>query len=234
MVKRIVCIIQARMNSKRLPGKVMMNIEGSPLIYWVIKSVINIKLYDQIVIAIPKIFKKNNKIVDYVKKFFPKVVFYRGSNEDVLDRYYKAAKKFNAKIITRITADDPLKDSNIIKKSLKFFLKSNLDYYSNTLINSFPTGLDVEHFTFKTLKKIKLLAVTNYDKEHVTSYIKSNQKKFKCQNFLNRENLSRIRLTVDTKKDLNVIRKIFKIKKKSKKNFLINIKPLFDKKKYEN
>lgn len=215
--KKVFCIIQARMNSKRLPGKVMKIINNKPMIYWVITNIKKVKLYDGIILALPKNSNKDKIIYNYVKKNFSNMLFYFGSEKNVLDRYYKAAQKFKAKIISRVTADDPLKDPKIISESLKFFLKSKLDYYSNTIDQSFPIGLDIEHFNFKTLKKIKFKAKSYYDKEHVTTYIKSNPEMFNFKNFYYKINLSNFRFTVDTKKDLKNIKKIFKLKKNNPK-----------------
>ena len=184
-------------------------VNRKPMIYWVLRRVIEVGLYDGIILALPN--KKKDKLVSsYVKKIFPKVLIYFGSENNVLDRYYRAAKKFKADIISRVTADDPLKDIKIMRKSLKYFINSNLDYYSNTIKQSYPLGLDIEHFKFNVLKLLKKKAKSNYDREHVTSFIKSNQNLFKLKNFCIKKDLSNIRFTVDTLKDLKQIRKIYK------------------------
>ena len=204
-----VCIVQARLGSRRLPGKVMRIINGKPMIYWLILRLIKTKIFDLIVIAIPKF--KNSKLLNYLKSISKetKIMIFQGSEKNVLKRYYCAAKKFNADIITRATADDPLKDVNVIKASLLKFIKLKLDYYSNTIMQTFPIGIDIENFTFKTLKLAYKLADTDYEKEHVTALIKQRPDIFKIKNFTNRKNLSKYRLTVDNIKDFKRIKKIF-------------------------
>jgi spore coat polysaccharide biosynthesis protein SpsF len=203
---KTVCIVQARLGSKRLPGKVLKLINHKPMIYWLILRLKKVKYFDKIVVAIPK--SKNNKLLFFLKTI-PGIGIYRGPEHNVLRRYYEAAKKFNADIITRITADDPLKDSSVISKSLIYFKKSRLDYYSNTIRQTFPIGIDVEHFTFRALKTANKLVKSNNDKEHVTSFFKKNKNIFKIKNFINDRNLSGYSLTVDTQKDFNKIKKIF-------------------------
>lgn len=201
-----VCIVQARLGSKRLPGKVLKLINHKPMIYWLILRLKQVKYFDKIVVAIPK--SRNNKLLFFLKTI-PGIAIYRGPENNVLRRYYEAAKKYNANIITRITADDPLKDCSVINKSLLYFKKSRLDYYSNTIRQTFPIGIDVEHFTFRALKIANKLAKSNKDKEHVTSFFKKNDKIFKIQNFINDRDLSSYSLTVDTQRDFNKIKKIF-------------------------
>jgi spore coat polysaccharide biosynthesis protein SpsF len=209
---KTVCIVQARLGSKRLPEKVLKIINNKPMIYWLILRLKKVRYFDKIVLAIPKF--RNNKLLFFLKTI-PGIVIYRGPEHNVLRRYYEAAKKFNADIITRITADDPLKDPDVISKSLSYFKKSKLDYYSNTIKQTFPIGIDVEHFTFKALKAANKLVKSNNDKEHVTSFFKRNDKIFNIKNFINNANLSRYSLTVDTQEDFNKIKKIFyKFKKK--------------------
>ena len=164
------------------------------------------KKTDKVIVAIPK---KNNSVL---KKLLikNKIDFFAGSEKNVLERYYKAALKFKGKNIIRITSDCPLIDAKLVDQTIKLYENSNSDYTSNCYPRSFPDGLDVEVFSFKALKKAFLNAKTNYDKEHVTTYIKKDKNLTK--NFLSSKNheLSKIRLTLDTKNDLLLIRKIFK------------------------
>lgn len=203
-----VCIVQARLGSKRLPSKVLKKINGKPMIYWLIKRLNRVKNFNLLVLAIPK--KNNNKLYDYLKTLeSAKIKIFRGPEKNVLKRFYLAAKKYSANTITRVTADDPLKDIKLIENSLTKFTKSNLDYYSNTIKQTFPIGIDIEHFTFKTLDKAYKSAVSDYDKEHVTHYMITKPKQFKIKNFVSKIDLSNFRLTVDTKSDFVRIRKIF-------------------------
>jgi spore coat polysaccharide biosynthesis protein SpsF len=221
MVKNKICIIQARTRSKRLPFKVLKNINGKPLIFWVILRMLETNIYDKIVIAIPK----NDKILaDIILKFFlKKVNIFRGPEKNVIKRFYLCAKKYNAHFITRVTADDPFKDINLCRKSFKYFINSKLDYYSNTIRQTYPIGIDIEHFTFSLLNKIYKKVTNDYDKEHVTSYIIKNKKKFNVKNFYIKKNLSNIRLTIDNNVDLENMRVIYK---HFKSNILISYKKI--------
>ena len=221
MVKNKICIIQARTRSKRLPFKVLKNINGKPLIFWVILRMLETNIYDKIVIAIPK----NDKILaDIILKFFlKKVNIFFGPEKNVIKRFYLCAKKYNAYFITRVTADDPFKDINLCRKSFKYFINSKLDYYSNTIRQTYPIGIDIEHFTFSLLNKIYKKVTNDYDKEHVTSYIIKNKKKFNVKNFYIKKNLSNIRLTIDNNVDLENMRVIYK---HFKSNILISYKKI--------
>jgi spore coat polysaccharide biosynthesis protein SpsF len=202
----ILCIIQARLGSRRLKGKVLKLIGDQPLIYYVYNRIKKIKLIDKIVVAT---CKNNKKLLNWLNDNY--IESFIGSENNVLKRFYFCSKKYNPTYVVRITADDPLKDPIIIKKAIKLIIQNkNIDYCSNTILPSFPLGLDIEVFKFSALKKAYKMARTNYDKEHVTSFIYNNDKIFKLLNFKNRENLSNVRLTVDTNSDLIKIRKIFK------------------------
>jgi spore coat polysaccharide biosynthesis protein SpsF len=223
MALKKVCIVQARLGSRRLPGKVIKIINKKPMIYWLILRLNKAKIFDLIVIAIPRF--GNSKLFNYLKSIENEtgIKIYRGSENNVLERYYCAAKIFKAGIITRVTADDPLKDINVMRSSLSLFTKLKLDYYSNSIKQTFPIGIDIEHFTFKTLKLARKLAVTNYEKEHVTSAIKKRPDIFKIKNFTNSLNLTKYRLTVDNANDFKRIKKIFTF---YKENPYINYKKI--------
>ena len=215
MALKKVCIVQARLGSRRFPHKVMKIINKKPMIYWLILRLKKTKIFDLIVIAIPRF--RNLKLLNYLRSISNEmgIKIYRGSENNVLKRYYYAAKSFKADVITRVTADDPLKDINVIRSSLLKFIKSKLDYYSNTIKQTFPIGIDIEHFTFRTLKLAHKLAVTNYEKEHVTAIIKQRPDIFRIKNFTNRYNLTKYRLTVDNIEDFKRIKKIFFFYKKN-------------------
>ena len=220
MINQTIAIIQARTGSKRLPGKIFMNLNDKPLIWWVISRLKRVKELDNIIVATTK-KKEDDKLINWLKK--NKINYFRGSSKNVLLRYYQCAKKFKGKIIVRITADDPLKDSSIISKLIKIFKKKNLDYISNTLKPTYPIGLDAEVFSVETLKSMNHFAKTNFDKEHVTQFLIRNQNKFKVMNTEYKENLSKLRLTIDTKKDYLNLQKFFK---KYIKNHNVSLKKL--------
>jgi len=208
-IKKIAAIIQARITSTRLPGKVLIDIEGKPMIWYVINRLKFCKKFDDIILAIPDT-KANDVLEDFAKD--NKVKYFRGSEKDVLSRYYEAAKKFKCDVIVRITSDCPLIDPQIIDWVIKKHLDSDVDYTSNTLKRTFPRGLDAEVFNFKVLERAYKKAKENYQREHVTPYIYEHPEIFKLQNIEAKGKLKRpeLRLTVDTKEDLQLAREIYK------------------------
>ena len=211
--KKIVAIIQARLTSSRFPEKILQKIENETLIELLIKRLKKSKYLDKIVLAIPN--NKENKLLR--NKISKNIEIFSGSENDVLDRYFEAAKKFKAKIIVRICGDCPLIDPNVVDKIVNFYKKNDFDYVSNTIRPTYPDGLDVEVFNFETLRTVWMKAKLNTDREHVTKFI-INNKEFKKKNILYKENLSQLRLTVDEKIDLEQVRQIY-YKLKKHKNF---------------
>ena len=168
-------IIQARYSSTRFPGKILKKINGKSLLEILILRVKKSKLIDKIIIATTN-DKNDNKVINKIKKL--NVDTYRGSTNNVLKRYFCATKKFNKTIknVIRITSDCPLIDSKLIDKIVLKHEKNNNDYTSNTLVPTFPDGMDIEVFKYEALKKAFKLAKTKFEKEHVTPFIKSNKK----------------------------------------------------------
>ena len=208
MVKKLktAIILQAREDSMRFPGKVLYPISGKPLIIKILERLKKSKLKDKIITAIPK-NKENTRLNKILRK--NKFTVYRGNKDNVLKRYYDAAKKHKVKIIVRITADCPFADSDIIDRLIKLLINKKFDYVSNTLKPSFPDGIDVEVFTFEALSEAYKKAKSYYDKEHVTPYIKK-KKNFKKFNLKYKKNLSKIRLTVDEKIDIELVEYVYK------------------------
>ncbi len=208
--KKIVAIIQARLTSSRFPNKILEKIENKTLIEILIDRLKKSKHINKIVLAIPK-NKKNELIKNSLKK---DIAIFSGSEFDVLDRYFQAAKKFNAKIIVRICGDCPLIDPKVIDEIINFYQKNNFDYVSNTIEPTYPDGLDVEVLDFDTLRTTWKEAKSNIDRENVTQYIIQN-KKFSKKNITYKKNLSHIRLTIDEKIDLEQIKQVYsKLRKK--------------------
>ena len=175
------------------------------------------------VLAIPK-----NKENISIKNTLRHKDIFLGSENDVLDRYYKAAKKFNADIIVRICGDCPFIDPFIIDEILDLFKNNNYDYISNTIKPTFPDGFDVEVFNFSVLKEVWGKAKKEYEREHVTPYI-LNSKKFKKLNYSYKNDLSSLRLTIDEEVDLKQINIIYSYLK-NKNSFGINdINKLYNK-----
>ena len=201
------------MGSERLPGKVLLNLDDeNPALYYVIKQLQFSKFLDKIVVATSTL-PEDDIIVEYVKKL--DIEYFRGSSENVLDRYYQCAKKFSFSSIIRIPADKPLIDPEIVDNVIKKFKSNSYDYVCNFLTPSYPSGTEVEVFSFLTLETAWIEASSDYEKEHVTPYIYNNTNKFKIENILLDENLSHLRWALDWPEDLKLIRIIIsKIKKR--------------------
>ena len=202
--KKIVEIIQARGTSSRFPNKIFQKIGNKTLIEILIDRLKRSRHIDKIVLAIPK-NKKNDSIRKKIKN---KVPIFSGNENDVLDRYYKAAKKFKAEIIVRICGDCPLIDPNIIDRIISCYNDNDYDYVSNTIEPSFPDGLDAEVFNFDVLKKTWKEAKTYKDRENVTQYILQ-KTKFRKKNIAYKKNLSFLRLTIDEKIDFEQIKQVY-------------------------
>ena len=177
MSKKVIAIIQARMGSSRLPGKVLKTIKGRPMLWHVVKRVSSAELIDSVIIA-TSTKAKDDKIEEFSRSSRVKV--YRGSENDVLDRYYKAAKEAGADVIVRITADCALICPEVIDKVVSEFLKSRCDYATNGLVYTYPDGCDTEVFSLNALAKAWQECGDAAQREHVTPYIR-NSGKFKLR-----------------------------------------------------
>tara|TARA_Y100001949_G_C15982854_1_gene329164 strand:- start:1005 stop:1772 length:768 start_codon:yes stop_codon:yes gene_type:complete len=213
--KKITVIIEARTGSSRLPNKVVAEIEGKPMIFYVIDRIKQIKSVEQIILATTQ--EENDKILTEIAKQ-NSIGSFVGDSIDVLDRGYQCALQNNADPIIRITGDCPLIDPDIVEEMLEFYLKNNYDYVSNRINPKYPDGLDVEIYSFNTLQMAAQNAKWSSERELVTTYITKNPKNFKIFSYENQEDLSEYRWTVDEQKDLEFIRKIYSIMK-PKTNF---------------
>ena len=205
---KVVRIIQARMGSTRLPGKVMLDLCGKTVLERVVERVRKVKNIDEIVIATTT--KKDDDII-VNKALKCNVKIFRGSEDDVLSRYYFAAKKYNADVIVRITSDCPLIDPAVTESVIDYYLKNvyKFDYVSNTLERTYPRGLDTEVFSFKSLEKAFAEAILERDREHVTTYIWKNPNIFRLGNHKNAKDYSYLRWTLDTSEDYELIKRIY-------------------------
>jgi spore coat polysaccharide biosynthesis protein SpsF (cytidylyltransferase family) len=208
-------IIEARTGSSRLPNKVVAEIEGKPMIFYVIDRIKQIKSVEQIILATTQ--EENDRILTEIAKQ-NSIGSFVGDSIDVLDRDYQCALQNNADPIIRITGDCPLIDPDIVEEMLEFYLKNNYDYVSNRINPKYPDGLDVEIYSFNTLQMAAQNAKWSSERELVTTYITKNPKNFKIFSYENQEDLSEYRWTVDEQKDLEFIRKIYSIMK-PKTNF---------------
>lgn len=215
---RLLVIVQARSNSDRFPKKVLYKVYGRTLIEHIILKVNKSKNVSNIVVATSK-YKSDDLLVDNLKK--NKIKYFRGSLNNVAKRLLNVAEKYKKKYFIRINADSPLIDFKLIDLSIKILKKSfnkEYDLITNTFPRSFPSGQSVEIIKTKTLKK-NIQKMNKSELEHVTKYFYKNYQKFLIKNFSAKKNSINIKLSVDTKKDLQLILK--KIKKKQFNNFTI-------------
>jgi glutamate-1-semialdehyde 2,1-aminomutase len=202
---KVVAIVQARMGSSRLPGKVMKKITGRPVIELLLQRLNAAAEIDQVVLA-TSIASENLELKNYVGSLGFEC--HLGSEEDVLGRVYGAAKEFHADIVIRVTGDCPLVDPQLVDSIVRSFKNSDCDYVSNINPPTYPDGLDVEVFDFSTLERTYLEARTNFDREHVTPYVR-NSGVFITSNIELDVDLSALRWTLDEQADFIVIDKIF-------------------------
>lgn len=152
--KKVVAIIQARMGSKRKPGKSMADLAGKPLLYRFIERVVRAKTLDEIVLATTR--KKEDDVLVGISKEL-NISFFRGSENDLIDRYYQAAKQFKADIVVRLCADNPVIEPGEIDRIVEYHLQSDNDFSSNTHNidnNGYPDGLGAEVYNFITIEKL--------------------------------------------------------------------------------
>ena len=199
-------VIQARMDSTRLPGKVLKDILGKPMLAWIIERVKQAKTIDRIILATTK--NPNDTLILELAKEYG-VIGFAGSEDDVLDRYYQAASHVGGDTIVRVTGDCPLIDPDVIDEVVDYFLANNFDYVSNIHPPTYPDGLDVEVFSFAVLKESWHKAQLKSEREHVTSYIWENANLFNLDNVSGEADLSHLGFTVDTKSDLDFVREIY-------------------------
>jgi len=203
----VLAITQARTGSTRFPNKVLKTIKGKSLLEIHLKRILKSKKISKLVVATT--IKEEDKIISEIASKIG-VDSFKGSEHDVLDRYYNTAKKYNPKWIVRLTSDCPVIDGRLIDQVINKAQIDNLDYCSNTLIEAYPDGQDIEVFKFNSLEIAWSEAKSISDREHVTPYIKNNSsylqgKIFKSNNFSCNKNYNKVRLTVDEKEDFKVI-----------------------------
>jgi len=201
----ILAIVQARMGSTRLPGKVLKEVNGKPLIEILLNRLSEAKRIDKIVLA-TSINKENDDLSKAVEKLGFDV--FRGSEEDVLDRYYKSASEYSPVGVVRVTGDCPLIDANLVDRVIRKFQKTGVDYASNTMPRTYPDGLDLSVFSFETLEIAWRQAKTKYDREHVTPFMR-HPKRFKISSVMNDVDYSKERWTIDELEDFKVLCNIF-------------------------
>ena len=201
---KVVCTVEARMRSSRLPGKVLKEVNGKTLIEILFHRLSKSKKIDKIILATAE-NKENDILTETVEKLGFDV--FRGSEEDVLDRYYHAAKPLKPSVVIRITGDCPIIDPQLVDDVIGLYQENNVDYVSNTEPPTYPDGLDTEVFSFTALETAYNKAEESFEREHVTPFICTNGE-FKQANYLNETDLSGERWTVDDPEDFEVIKNV--------------------------
>ncbi|MEM5773686.1 MAG: glycosyltransferase family protein [Anaerolineaceae bacterium] len=207
--QRVIAIIQARMGSSRLPGKVLMDIAGKPMLQWVVDRVRLAKTIDEVVVATTDA-PADEQIVEYCVR--QGIAVTRGSQQDVLDRYYQAALKFKADVVVRVTADCPVIDPQVIDHTIKRFLEEKVDFAANRLPppwkRTYPIGLDTEVCTFAGLQRAWNEATEPFEREHVMPYFYDQEGRFRILLVNHDPDYGHLRWTVDTAQDLELVQKI--------------------------
>jgi len=205
---KILAITQARSGSTRLPDKIFKEINRFTLLDIHVMRILKSKRISQLLIA-TTLNVEDNRVEDKARKLG--LPCFRGSVNDVLDRYYQASKSYLPDLIVRLTSDCPLIDANLIDMVIDRLIEINVDYCSNSLVSTFPDGMDVEVFKFSALERAWNNAKLTSEREHVTSYIYNNSTFFNKQlftavNFVSEFNYGNVRLTVDEERDFLVVK----------------------------
>jgi len=203
---KILAILQARVSSTRLPGKVLKPIIGRPMLELQIERILQSKLIDKLVVA-----TSTDPTDDQIEQLCNKigVPSYKGDLSDVLDRFYQTALIWNPEHIVRLTGDCPLIDPEVVDEVISFYLNGHYDYVSNTLEPTFPDGLDVEIFRFSVLEEAWKEAKLPSQREHVTLFIYQNPERYRLGNYKNPIDLSHHRWTVDEPEDFELVTEIY-------------------------
>ena len=202
----VVAIIQARMGSSRLPGKVLMDLGGCSVLERVVCRLRRASTINRIIVATSSLVTD-----DVIAKECGNlgVACFRGSEQDVLDRYYRAASEAQADAVVRITSDCPLLDSELVDEVVSLFHTCGAEYVNNCSPRTFPRGLDTEAFTMSALSRAWSESRRPHQREHVTPYIYENPEKFRLSFVKGTVDYSQYRWTLDTAEDLNLLRSIY-------------------------
>lgn len=205
---RVVAIIQARMGSTRLPGKILLPLGGRTVLANVVARAQGATHIDDVVIATTTAAVDNIVAAEAHRLG---VDAFRGSEDDVLDRYRRAARQARADTIVRITSDCPLLDASVVDVVIDRYLSNGgrLDYVSNTIVRSYPRGLDVEVFSAEKLDEAAKFATAKLEREHVTQYIRNHTTRSRLGSVEHSSDLSRHRWTLDTPEDMEFMRQVF-------------------------
>lgn len=206
MSNHVLVILQARMSSSRLPGKVLMNINGKPMIHWQIQRILKSSLVSQLVVA-TSVDSSDDSLVKFLEE--NSIIVRRGSLDDVLSRFIQVANEYPYDALIRLTGDCPLVMPELIDQMIDSFFEQKVDYLSNTLVPTFPDGLDIEVLNSGVLEKLTTFGLTNKELEHVTYGVYTRPETFRLKNFLNDTDRSQDRWTVDYQEDFDFVQAIF-------------------------
>ncbi len=206
MKLRVLAIIQARTSSSRLPGKVLLDLNGEPTILRIVDRLKKAQTVDEIIVA-TSLDVTDDPLFELLQD--KKIKCFRGDLEDVLSRFIGVLTNSDAEVVIRITADCPLVMPKLVDQMVNEFLESELDYLSNTIVPTFPDGLDVEIFTKEALLKLKSFDLSSQEREHVTLGIRNRPEQFSIKNFVSATDLSGLRWTVDYEEDFVFIRGVY-------------------------
>jgi len=201
----LAAIVQARMGSTRLPGKTLAEIGGKPLLQCLVERINASRFVNNVIIA-TTVKAQDDVLAEFAQKLGLK--YTRGSEEDVLDRIYQAARSYGVEHIVRVTPDCPLLDPRVVDEVIEVYLSGRYDYVTNTLRYTYPDGLDVEVFSFGALEQAWREARLPSEREHVTSFVR-NSGQFRLFNAENSVNLSHLKWSVDTEEDLAFVRSVY-------------------------
>lgn len=215
---KTVIISQARMTSTRLPGKILKEVLGKSLLEYQIERLRRVKLADELIIA-TTVNNTDQAIVELCEKLGVK--YYRGSEEDVLSRYYEAAQQYRADVVVRVTSDCPLIDPAVVDYIIEYYLanQNEYDYVSNTLLRTYPRGMDTEVFPFRVLEEAHNKADKPAEREHVTPFLYDPAHAYKVAQITYNEDQSWYRWTVDTVEDFTLISKMLELLYPQNKHF---------------
>ena len=226
---KIVAVIQARLGSKRLPGKVLKKILGRTLIEWIYYRLSFCKEIGQIVLSTADT-AENDKLAGHAKKIG--LAYFRGSETDLVSRLYNTARKFSADAIVKITGDCPLVDPKLVDSLIRKYRKNReVDYVCNVFPPTYPDGMDIEIISFRALERLNKEIKDALHREWITTTIMENPDKYKVLNVRYKKNISYLRLTVDYPEDFRLVEIIFKKLHRERKAFTLqDILKLFKKK----
>ena len=226
MKKKVAAIIEARMNSSRLYGKVLMKVKNKPLLLHLVNRIRKVKKIDKIIVATTT-NPKDEDIVKFCKK--NNLLFYRGSENNVMERVMHSAKNFKVGVIVGITGDCPIIDYKLISLCLNIYLNNQADYVSNANLRSYPDGMDVQVYSSQALRKSYRMTKNKEDREHVTLHIRKNPKIFKIINIVSPQNIlfPKLALTLDYYEDFKLVKKIIEHFEK-KKNYYFSCEDIVE------